>query len=195
MESALAYEFEEERREEIIDGKAVMMSSASSNHNRTAGNIYSLFSRYLWGRKCEPFQDGESLYLEDGKEEYQPDMMVVCDPDKVKRDGVHGAPDLVVEVLSPSTGRYDKRHKKDVYERHGVREYWIVSTGERSIEQYVLENGKFVLRDSYYQYPEFMLKRMKEEEKSRMITEFQCAIFHDMTIRLEDVFYRLTPDF
>ena len=191
MESNLAYKLEP--LEEVIGGEIVMMATPTSNHNRVTGNIYHLFRTYLGDRKCEPFPDREALYLEDDAEEYQPDGMIVCDPDKVKPDGVHGAPDLVVEVLSPSTGKNDKGHKKAVYEKHGVREYWIVSPAERSIEQYVLENGSFVLRDVYQQYPEFMLKRMKEEEKAALVTEFQSAVFDGLTVRLDDVFYRVTP--
>ena len=188
MESNLAYKFEEERREEIIDGKVVMMSAPVLPHVFIAGNLYYLFSDYLEGKSCTAIPAGAALFLEEGTEEYQPDMMVVCDKDKLQDDGVHGAPDLVVEVLSPSTGRNDKRHKKDVYEKHGVREYWIVSPGEQSIEQYVLEEGRFVLRDVYSRYPEFMLRDMSDEEKAALITEFHPALFEGLTIRLDSVF-------
>ena len=190
MNGNLAYKLEPE--EEMIGGKVFMMASPSSNHNRVTGNIYYLFRDYLKNRRCEPFPDREALYLEDETEEYQPDGMVVCDPDKVKADGVHGAPDLAVEVLSPSTAKNDRGHKKDVYERHGVREYWIVDPANRAVEQYVLENGRFILRDVYQEYPDFMLKRMKEEERAAIVTEFKCTLFDDLTIRLEDVFYRVT---
>ena len=191
MNTNLAYK--DEPREEIIGGEFVMMAAATVNHYRIARNILTLFDEFLRRRPCEPFQDGTALFLEDEKEEYQPDMMVVCDPDKIKPDGVHGAPDLVVEVLSPSTGRYDRGHKKDVYEKHGVREYWIVDPGNRMVEQYVLENGHFVLRDVYALYPDFMLKRMKPEEKAALVTEFKCTLFDDLSIPLERVFYRVDP--
>ena len=62
---------------------------------------------------------------------------------------------------------------------------------ERSIEQHVLENGEFVLRDVYYYYPAYALEDMTEEEKSEIVTEFHPAIFDDMAVRLEDVFYYL----
>ena len=84
MSGNLAYQ--DERREELIDGKVVMMAPASSNHNRIAGNIFSMFHQYLKGRKCEPFGDGENVYLTD-KDHFVPDFMVVCDPDKIKSDG------------------------------------------------------------------------------------------------------------
>ena len=182
---------QDEIREEIIGGKVVMMSSPTINHTFIAGNIYNIFFNFLRGKRCTPIMDGGGLYLEDGAEEYQPDMMVVCDPDKIRADGVHGAPDLVVEVLSPSTGWYDRGHKKDIYEKHGVREYWIVEPAGKSVEQYVLEGGRFVLRGVYAVYPDFMLKRMKPEEIAAIVTEFRCTLFDDLPIRLDDVFYRV----
>ena len=192
MAGNLAYKPEE--RFEIIGGRVVMLAAPTSNHNRVAGNIYRMFGNFLEGRTCEPFGDGEALYLEEGGEEYEPDGMVVCDPEKVQGDGVHGAPDLVVEVLSPSTGRYDRGHKKDVYEKHGVREYWLVNPAEQSVEQYVLEGGRFVLLGLYYaHYPEYLLRRMKEEERAALVSVFRCALFKDLAVRLEDVFFRVTP--
>ena len=93
MNNNLAYQ--EEFREELIGGEPVMMSPAFSNHNRIAGNIYRIFSNYLFKRKCEPFADGEDVYLTP-EDRFVPDFMVVCDPEKVRHDGVHGAPDRAV---------------------------------------------------------------------------------------------------
>ncbi len=189
METNLAYELE--RREEIIGGKVVMMASPSLNHNFVAGNIYRLFGDYLDKRPCTPFSDNTKVVLADD-ERYIPDMMVVCDPKKFGDNRVNGAPDLVVEVLSPGTARNDRGHKKYAYEKHGVREYWIVSPGDRIVEQYVSEGGRFVLRGVYAQYPKYMLDEMKEEERAAVVTEFQCSLFDDLTIRLDDVFKRVT---
>ena len=193
METNLAYKFEEEPREEVINGKVVMMSAPTLNHTLIAGNIFGIFRDYLRGKKCVPIQDGGALFLEEDAEEYKPDMMVVCDRDKLKLDGVHGAPDLAVEVLSPSTGRYDKGHKKEVYEKRGVREYWIVDPANRAVEQYVLQNGRFVLRDVYHLYPDYLLRHMTEEKKAALVTEFKCSLFDDLTIRLDDVFFDVIP--
>ena len=191
MNTNLAYELEPEV--EIINGKAVMMASPTINHIFIAGNVHTLFNVYLRGKRCVPFPDGTTLFLESG-EEYKPDMMVVCDPDKMKEtDGVHGAPDLAVEVLSPSTARNDKGRKKDAYERCGVREYWIVDPANRAVEQYALENGRFVLLDVYQERPSYLLDKMTEEERAAVKTEFKCTLFDDLTIRLEDVFYRVSP--
>ena len=190
MNGNLAYKLEPQT--EIIGGKVVMMATPTANHIRVSRNLSSIFDRYLKGRTCEYFPDRAGLYLEEG-EEYQPDGMVVCDPEKVQPDGVHGAPDLVIEVLSPGTARYDKRHKKEVYERSGVREYWIVDPANRTVEQYLLEEGRFVLREVYQQYPDFLLQHMSEAEQAALVTEFRCSLFADLLIRLEDVFDRVTP--
>ena len=179
--------------EEVIDGKVVMMAPARVNHHRVSGNIYRIFSSFLKGRKCEPFQDGVGVILSD-TEQYIPDMMVVCDPDKVQDKGVVGAPDLVVEVLSPGTAKNDRGHKKDVYERYGVREYWIVNPADLTVEQYVLTDGKFVLREVYHKYTASWLADMKEEERAAVVTEFHCTLFDDLTIRLDDIFGRVVTE-
>ena len=177
--------------EELIGGKPVSMSPRpTTEHTRVSGNIYNLFANYLKGRQCEPFPDGVEVYLSD-EDRFIPDGMVVCDPDKIRRDGVHGAPDLVVEVLSPGTARYDRGRKKDVYEKSGVKEYWIVSPAEKTVEQYLLEDGAFRLHEVYAVYPDWMLERMKQEERDAVVTVFRCSLYDDLDIRLEDVFYRV----
>ena len=187
MSGNLAYQ--DERREELIGGKVVMMAPASSNHNRIAGNIFSMFHQYLKGQKCEPFGDGENVYLTD-KDHFVPDFMVVCDPDKIKSDGVHGAPDLVVEVLSPSTARNDKTRKKDVYARCGVREYWIIHPEDKSVDVYRTDGTEFILHDIYSLHPDWMLAKMSEEDRAAVVTHFKCSLFDDLDISLEDIFYR-----
>jgi len=182
--------YQEERREELIDGKVVAMSPRPSfNHNRVALNIAVLFDNYLRGKKCTPIADGMDLYL-NGENQFVPDFMVVCDPDKIRPDGVHGAPDLVVEVLSPSTVRNDRTYKKDVYARCGVREYWLVSPGDKSVEVYRLDGAEFVLHDIYALHPDWQLAQMSEEERAAVVTHFKCSLFEELDISLEDIFYR-----
>ncbi len=189
MSDNLAYQ-EERRREELIGGKVVAMSPRPSfNHNRVASNLFWVFETYLRGKKCTPFADGTDLYLtEDNR--FIPDVMIVCDPDKIKSDGVHGAPDLVVEVLSPSTTRNDRTRKKDVYARCGVREYWLVSPDEKSVEVYRADEAEFVLHDIYVLHPDWQLEQMSEEERAAVVTHFKCSLFDDLDISLEDIFYR-----
>ena len=189
MNSNLAYR--EEPWEERIHGQVVMMSPRPSIfHNFTAANIYSIFDRYLIGKSCTPFADGTELYLSE-EERYVPDFMLVCDREKLKWNGVHGAPDLVAEVLSPSTARYDRWHKKRVYEAFGVREYWIVNPMDLSVEQHVLEEGHYVLRELCQLLPESILETLSEQERGRLVTEFPCSLYEDLTIRLQEVFKRV----
>ena len=191
MEDNLAYQ--EEIREELIDGTIVAMSPRPIfNHNRISGNLYALFWNYLRGHTCTPIMDGTDLHLTK-KDRFVPDMMVVCDRGKIQSDGVHGAPDLVVEVLSPSTAKRDRGYKKDTYERCGVREYWLVSPAEKSIEVYRLEEQSFVLFDVYHIYPDWMLEQMTEAERAEVVTKFKCSLYDDFELALEDIFNGMLP--
>lgn len=177
----------EVRREELIGGKIVMMAPPATNHGVIAGNIHALFHSYLRGKACTVFPDDVPLFLSD-MDYYRPDLMVVCDREKIRADGVHGAPDLVVEILSPSTGRYDRGRKKQIYQASGVPEYWIVSPEARSIEVYRLKDGLYELDNCYSVYPDYLLRHMSEEERGAIPSEFRCHLFDDLAIRLEDVF-------
>ncbi len=187
MNTNLAYQ--EEPREELIDGKVVAMSPASAGHTFVSDNILIIFKNYLRGKKCIPFGDGLLVHLTEN-DQFVPDMMVVCDPNKIKPNGIYGAPDLVVEVLSPSTAKNDRKHKKEVYAQCGVREYWIVDPISKYVEQYFLETGQFVLQDVYMQRPDWELEQMSEEERAAVVTHFKCSLFDDLDISLEDIFYR-----
>ena len=91
---SLAYQ--DDQRTELINGQIIAMAPRPlTNHNLIAWNIYSIFSFFLKGKSCTPFADGADLHLTED-DVFVPDMMVVCDRDKIKRDGVYGAPDLVV---------------------------------------------------------------------------------------------------
>ena len=188
MNDNLAYQ--EARREELIGGNVVAMSPRPSfNHNRVASNIFRIFDNHLYGKKCTPIADGMDLYLDDDNQ-FVPDFMIVCDPDKIKPNGVHGAPDLVVEVLSPSTMRDDKTRKKDAYARCGVREYWLVDPVSKSLEVYRTDGAEFVLHDIYAMHADWELAQMSEEERAAVVTHFQCSLFDDLDISLDEIFYR-----
>lgn len=181
---------QEDRRVEWIDGKIVAMSPRPAfNHNQVSYNISVIFGVYLRGKKCTPIADGMDLYLDDDNL-FVPDFMVVCDPEKLKPDGVHGTPDLVVEVLSPSTMRNDRTKKKDTYSRCGVREYWLVSPEEKSIEIYRTNGTELILHDIYALHPDWQLAQMTDEERAAVVTHFQCSLFDDLDIPLADIFYR-----
>ena len=153
-------------------------------------NINIIFSNYLKGKKCEFFPDGHDLFLTK-KDRFVPDGMLVCNRDIIKRDGIHGTPNLVVEVLSPSTAKRDKGYKKDVYEKCGVSEYWIVSPESRTIDIYLLKDGKYYLDNVYVSFLDCDLERMTEEELASIPKSFKCSLFDDLDILIEDVFERV----
>lgn len=185
MGGNLAYQ--EERREELIGGKVVMMAPASAGHTYVADGILNIFRNYLKGKKCIPFGDGLLVRLTD-KDKLVPDVMVVCDRNKIKRTYIDGAPDLVVEVLSPGTAKNDRGYKKSIYESGGVPEYWLVNPADKSIEVYLLENGKYTLDNVYTLYPAEELEEMTDEERAAIVTEFKCHLYDDLIIRLDDIF-------
>ena len=182
MNSNLAYQ--EEPREELIGGKVVAMSPRPAfNHNRVAFRIAHIFENYL---------DGTDLFLTE-EDRFIRDVMVFCDRDKIRRDGVHGAPDLVVEVLSPTTARNDKTVKKAAYAKSGVREYWIVDPEGKSIEIYLNQDGDLVLHDVHALIPDWMLAKMTVEELAEVVTQFRCSLYEDLEISIADVFNGLLP--
>lgn len=73
-----------------------------------------------------------------------------------------------------------------------MKEYWIVTPGEKTIEQYLNQDGQFFLNAVYALHSELALKRMNERERAAVVTHFQCSLFDDLDISLEDVFYRTT---
>lgn len=191
MRDNLAYQ--DEAWDELIDGQLIAMSPRPViNHNRIAFRIAYLFEKHLEGRTCTVFSDGVDLYLTE-KDRFIPDMMVVCDRSKIHTDGVHGAPDLVVEVLSPSTAKRDRTYKREVYAKCGVREYWLVDPAGKSVEVYLPKGGDLALQEVYSIYPEGLLKKMTEEERAAVVTRFRCSLYDDFEIALDDIFHRMIP--
>lgn len=181
---------QEEPLEELIHGKPVMMAPPVSNHNAVAANLAGIFVPYLRGKKCRYYGDHEGVFLADG-EMYIPDGMIICDTDKLKYKGIYGAPELVIEILSPHTARNDRGLKKDAYEQSGVREYWIVDPSNMTIEQYLLQGGKLVLHEVYRKYAEYELDDMTDAERAAIVKEFRCSLFEELPIFVDDVFDHL----
>lgn len=186
MRGNLAYQ--EEFREELLNGKISMMSSPSVNHNRVAGNIYTIFRNYLKGKSCEAFSDGVDVYLSN-KDRVIPDGVIICNKDIIRMDGIHGAPDLVVEILSPSTAKNDKGYKKDLYEKSGIKEYWIVDPNMRSIEAYLLSDGKYTLDGFYGLFPDAF--GITEKERAESKKEIWVSLYDDFCIPLKEIFQNL----
>jgi len=178
---------------EILDGQPVAMASASTNHAIVVENIRDVFRGYLKGKFCRMFSELDVILSD--KDTFIPDVMVVCRRDIIKANGIYGAPDLIVEVLSPSTIRYDRGYKMKTYAKNGVKELWLVDPESRAIEVYLLDNGVYELNNAYPLYPDWMIEGMTEEEKAKIAHEFTPSIFDDLIIQVEDVFEGLLGDF
>lgn len=141
----------EDCRYELIDGTAYLMALAPSlEHQDIAGEIYFQLRRALEGKPCRAFIAPVDVRLPKANEQdeqidtvVRPDVLVVCDPARLDRCGVRGAPDLVVEVLSPATATHDHVLKRRVYERAGVGEYWLVHPTDRLLTVYRHVDGQF----------------------------------------------------
>lgn len=141
----------DDMRYELIDGKAYAMSPAPTlDHQEIAGEVFYQLKQQLEAKPCRVFiapidvrLPSEDEANESIKTVLQPDVIMVCDPDKLDRRGVKGAPDWVLEVLSPSTALHDQFIKRNVYERAGVKEYWLIHPIDRTLTFYILNQGGY----------------------------------------------------
>lgn len=142
--------WDEGERAELIDGEVFLMAPAPSRgHQRISFEMCRQLGNYLEGKRCQaysaPFdvrlfeKDGDAP--EDVDTVVEPDITIVCDPSKLDDRGCKGAPDMVVEILSPSTQRHDRLVKLGLYQRAGVREYWIVNPEDQTVQVMLLDGG------------------------------------------------------
>lgn len=134
----------EDERWELIDGFPVNMAPApNESHQRLLLWLGRKIGNALDGKKCIPYVAPFDVVLSD-YDIVQPDLLVVCDRKKITEKNIQGAPDLIIEILSPSTSKRDRWVKKRLYEQHGVNEYIIVDGAGAFSEQYLLGgDGKF----------------------------------------------------
>ncbi len=141
----------EGERWELIDGVAYNMGPAPSPiHQEIAVEFIYRIRDCLGRHPCRVFSapfdirlDGEGAEDDDALTVVQPDIVVICDKDKIDKRGIRGAPDLVVEILSPSSGARDTIEKRALYEKHGVPEYWIVDPETRQVFVLRLKEGRY----------------------------------------------------
>lgn len=129
----------EGERAELIDGDVYMMAPPNTMHQRISGFLHIKIGSYIEKKKgrCEVFAAPFAVYLNDDDYNYvEPDLSVICDSDKVDKKGCHGAPDLIMEIVSPSSRRMDYLIKLNQYQKTGVREYWIIDPADESVLVY-----------------------------------------------------------
>ena len=140
------YALPDERRVELIDGCFYDMASPTFLHQKIAGEIYRQLANYIMdtGGDCQPLLSPVDIQLDcDDRTMVQPDVAVLCNDDKVRRWGVCGAPDFVLEIISPSSRKNDYTKKLAKYEAAGVREYWILDSYQRRLLVYYFEDEQF----------------------------------------------------
>ena len=188
MSGALAYKDEYEEYE-IINGREYMMSRPSIDHIRIEGNIHSKFKNYLKGKRCQAFLEPD-VFLSEKDDHVIPDVVIVCNPDIVTKKRLEGTPDLIVEILSRSTEKKDRIDKLLLYEKYGVKEYWLVDPIRKSVTVYLLRDGKFELDDIYYFYTEEEWADMDSEERAQAEAQqtIKVSLYEDFIVDVNDVF-------
>jgi Uma2 family endonuclease len=134
-------EWDDTERWELIDGHAYNMTPAPSRaHQEICGELFRQFANYLTDKTCRVYSAPFDVRLPEGNEAdddiasvVQPDLSIVCDRTKLDDKGCKGSPDLIIEVISPSTARKDLKEKLPLYEKVGVREYWIVDPAAKTV--------------------------------------------------------------
>jgi Uma2 family endonuclease len=140
-------EMDEHTRAEIIDGELFMMAPPSTGHQIISRELVGQLWQFLRGKPCQVFPAPFGVRLfprEDLRDDtfLEPDIVVVCDPAKLTKAGCEGAPDMVVEILSPSNTRHEMLLKFKKYLAAGVREYWVVDGDEKTVEIHVFDQGR-----------------------------------------------------
>ncbi len=153
----LTWQFEE--RVELIRGWIWKMSPAPLRiHQMVFGVLFNEVYNYLNGKPCHAYAAPFDVRLTNkrkSKEDknvisvVQPDISVICDSSKLDDKGCIGAPDWIIEILSPGNSKKEMREKFSLYEENGVREYWVVSTAQQYLQVFDLINEKFVYRATY----------------------------------------------
>lgn len=133
----------EDQRVELIDGCFYDMAAPSTYHQLIAGEVYRQIANYIYDRNgaCTPFISPVDVQLDnDERTMIQPDVIIVCDKNQIVRRNVMGAPDFVLEVVSPGSKRRDYLLKLRKYEAAGVREYWLVDPEQKVVLVYVFDS-------------------------------------------------------
>lgn len=170
-------------RDEKINGVIFDMSpSPSFQHSVVTNNINCKIREGLKDSLCLVFMENIDYKYNPESDDYlEPDLIICCDRSKIKGNSYYGTPKFVAETISPSTVKRDRTIKKDIYEKVGVDEYWIVSPVERALEIYYLNDGKYELVESYI---------VEDDEKSEhynLKTEVTLRCF-PITMTLEEIF-------
>ena len=160
---------------ELIEGQLIYMTAPNTQHQRISGRLYATIFNYInaKGGNCEIFYAPFSVQLPNaGDTVVEPDITVICDRNKITKQGCLGAPDWIIEIVSPSNPKHDYITKLSLYSNANVTEYWIVDAEQNKIHVYDMRDNKLVLnhytfhdnikvgiyKDLYIDFSEFNLE-------------------------------------
>lgn len=175
---------------EIIEGEKIVSPSPNINHTLITMKLGATLVDYLAEKKCGWVMADIDVHFPDGNL-IKPDLIVVSLENRSimnKKNAIYGVPDMAVEILSRSTMKRDLTVKKDIYEKNGVKEYWIINTWAQSVFVHILRDGKFFLDEIYSVYSEEDLAELTDEEKAAVKFEIPVSIFDDLNIKVADIF-------
>ncbi|OON98703.1 MAG: hypothetical protein ATN35_03905 [Epulopiscium sp. Nele67-Bin004] len=175
-------------KQEVINGKTFCMAPPTGRHNEIMGNLYLEFANYLKGKRCKAFIE-LGIYLEEGNttDYVVPDLSIICDKDTRNLTKFEGVPDLIVEVLSTNS-KHDKVTKYVLYEKVGVQEYWIVDPKSKTIDQYILIDGKYTPINTFTMLSDVEIADLSDEDKKEYTTIIKPTILADLEINITDIF-------
>ena len=171
----------DDKRRELYNGLVKIMSAPRRKHQKISVIILNNIFNYLKNKKCEVYAAPFDVRLpengdKDNKKIFtvvQPDIVVVCDPKKLDEKGCIGAPDLIVEILSPSTGNRDLKDKFLIYEKHGVKEYWVANPDLNNIQIFILDEA---------------LKKYQFQGTFIEGDDVSPSMFPDLIIKIDEIF-------
>lgn len=136
------YALPDGERAELIDGQIYYMSPPARKHQKLAGELFTAISNHIKskGGTCEPYIAPFAVFLNGDENYVEPDISVICKPDKLNDKGCNGAPDWIIEIVSPGSRKMDYYTKLFKYRTAGVREYWIVDPDKNRILVYNFES-------------------------------------------------------
>ena len=187
----LAYDVRDDY--EIIEGEKIMAPSPGWGHVNVTANLVTIINGYARVNKLGvAVADNFDVHFQDGSL-FKPDFIFVSAQKaktlfENKNSTLHGVPDMVAEIFSRSTMKRDIGIKKDVYERNGVKEYWLIDPWSENIQVYLLRDGKYFLDDVYHNYSDEELNELTEEERAEIKFEIPVAVLDGFKVKIKNIF-------
>ena len=178
---------------EIIEGGKFMAPSPYMEHSNVTANLVTIIGGYARIKKLGiAFGDHLDVHFPDGSL-FQPDFIFVGAANEKlfldkKNTTQHGVPDMVAEIFSRSTMKRDLGIKKDIYERNGVKEYWVIDPWSESIQVYLLRDGKYFLDEVYQNYSAEELESLTEEERAEIFFEIPVNVLDGFKVKIKNIF-------